>query len=39
MSPSFHSLFPIIMLGVPISDTFFAIVRRIRMKQPIIGAR
>jgi UDP-GlcNAc:undecaprenyl-phosphate GlcNAc-1-phosphate transferase len=23
------------MLGVPISDTFFAIVRRIRMKQPI----
>ncbi|MFS0575577.1 MraY family glycosyltransferase [Sporosarcina sp. 179-K 3D1 HS] len=26
---------PIIMLGVPISDTFFAIVRRIRMKQPI----
>ena len=32
---SFHSLFPIIMLGVPISDTFFAIVRRIRMKQKI----
>ncbi|REB08824.1 undecaprenyl/decaprenyl-phosphate alpha-N-acetylglucosaminyl 1-phosphate transferase [Sporosarcina sp. BI001-red] len=26
---------PIIMLGVPISDTFFAIVRRIRMKQSI----
>ncbi|MDW0116901.1 MraY family glycosyltransferase [Sporosarcina thermotolerans] len=26
---------PIIMLGVPISDTFFAIVRRLRMKQPI----
>jgi UDP-GlcNAc:undecaprenyl-phosphate/decaprenyl-phosphate GlcNAc-1-phosphate transferase len=26
---------PIIILGVPISDTFFAIVRRIRMKQPI----
>ncbi|WP_342600342.1 MraY family glycosyltransferase [Psychrobacillus sp. FSL H8-0483] len=26
---------PIIMLGVPISDTFFAIVRRIRMKQPL----
>lgn len=26
---------PIIMLGVPISDTFFAIVRRVRMKQPI----
>lgn len=28
-------IIPIIMLGVPISDTFFAIVRRIRMKQPI----
>ncbi len=28
-------LIPIILLGVPISDTFFAIVRRIRMKQPI----
>ena len=26
---------PIIMLGVPISDTFFAIVRRVRMKQKI----
>ncbi|MCM3743925.1 undecaprenyl/decaprenyl-phosphate alpha-N-acetylglucosaminyl 1-phosphate transferase [Sporosarcina luteola] len=26
---------PIIILGVPISDTFFAIIRRIRMKQPI----
>lgn len=26
---------PIIMLGVPISDTFFAIVRRVRMKQAI----
>ncbi|MBD7985223.1 undecaprenyl/decaprenyl-phosphate alpha-N-acetylglucosaminyl 1-phosphate transferase [Sporosarcina sp. Sa2YVA2] len=26
---------PIIILGVPISDTFFAIVRRIRMKQPV----
>lgn len=26
---------PVIMLGVPISDTFFTIVRRIRMKQPI----
>lgn len=26
---------PIIMLGVPISDTFFAIVRRLRMKQPL----
>ncbi|WP_342513037.1 MraY family glycosyltransferase [Sporosarcina sp. FSL K6-1522] len=28
-------IIPIILLGVPISDTFFAIVRRIRMKQPI----
>lgn len=28
-------LVPVIMLGVPISDTFFAIVRRIRMKQSI----
>ena len=28
-------IIPIIILGVPISDTFFAIVRRIRMKQPI----
>ncbi|HJH11197.1 MAG TPA: undecaprenyl/decaprenyl-phosphate alpha-N-acetylglucosaminyl 1-phosphate transferase [Metalysinibacillus jejuensis] len=26
-------IIPIIMLGVPISDTFFAIVRRLRMKQ------
>jgi UDP-GlcNAc:undecaprenyl-phosphate/decaprenyl-phosphate GlcNAc-1-phosphate transferase len=26
---------PVIILGVPISDTFFTIVRRIRMKQPI----
>ncbi|MCG7344307.1 undecaprenyl/decaprenyl-phosphate alpha-N-acetylglucosaminyl 1-phosphate transferase [Sporosarcina sp. ACRSL] len=26
---------PIIILGVPISDTFFAIIRRVRMKQPI----
>ncbi|MFC4409581.1 glycosyltransferase family 4 protein [Chungangia koreensis] len=26
---------PIIMLGVPVSDTFFAIVRRIREKQPL----
>ena len=26
---------PVIMLGVPISDTFFAIVRRVRMKQKI----
>jgi UDP-GlcNAc:undecaprenyl-phosphate GlcNAc-1-phosphate transferase len=29
---------PIIMLGVPISDTFFAIVRRLRMKQPLSAA-
>ncbi|WP_342508755.1 MraY family glycosyltransferase [Sporosarcina sp. FSL K6-2383] len=28
---------PIILLGVPISDTFFAIVRRIRTKQPIMA--
>lgn len=28
-------IIPIIILGVPISDTFFAIVRRIRMKQKI----
>ncbi|WP_019415432.1 glycosyltransferase family 4 protein [Paenisporosarcina sp. TG20] len=28
-------IIPIIMLGVPISDTFFAIVRRIRLKQPL----
>lgn len=28
-------IIPIIVLGVPISDTFFAIVRRIRMKQSI----
>ncbi|MFX3675285.1 MAG: glycosyltransferase family 4 protein [Paenisporosarcina sp.] len=28
-------IIPIIMLGVPISDTFFAIVRRLRMKQKI----
>lgn len=28
-------IIPVIMLGVPISDTFFAIVRRVRMKQPI----
>ncbi|MCG7334390.1 undecaprenyl/decaprenyl-phosphate alpha-N-acetylglucosaminyl 1-phosphate transferase [Sporosarcina sp. ACRSM] len=28
-------IIPVIILGVPISDTFFAIVRRIRMKQPI----
>ncbi|GKV56746.1 undecaprenyl-phosphate alpha-N-acetylglucosaminyl 1-phosphate transferase [Sporosarcina sp. NCCP-2222] len=31
-------IIPIIMLGVPISDTFFAIVRRIRMKQSITAA-
>lgn len=28
-------IIPIIILGVPISDTFFAIIRRVRMKQPI----
>ncbi|AOV08544.1 glycosyltransferase family 4 protein [Sporosarcina ureilytica] len=28
-------IIPVIILGVPISDTFFAIVRRIRMKQKI----
>ncbi|MDS9470294.1 glycosyltransferase family 4 protein [Sporosarcina pasteurii] len=28
-------IIPVLMLGVPISDTFFAIVRRIRMKQKI----
>ena len=28
-------IIPIIILGVPISDTFFAIIRRIRLKQPI----
>lgn len=28
-------IIPVIMLGVPISDTFFAIVRRIRMKQKV----
>ena len=28
-------IIPIIMLGVPISDTFFAIVRRMREKQPL----
>jgi UDP-GlcNAc:undecaprenyl-phosphate/decaprenyl-phosphate GlcNAc-1-phosphate transferase len=28
-------IIPVIMIGVPISDTFFAIVRRIRMKQAI----
>ena len=31
----FHLVIPVIILGVPISDTFFAIVRRIRMKQKI----
>ncbi|WP_203245897.1 glycosyltransferase family 4 protein [Sporosarcina beigongshangi] len=30
-------IIPIILLGVPISDTFFAIVRRIRTKQPIMA--
>lgn len=28
-------IIPVIMLGVPVSDTFFAIIRRIRLKQPI----
>ena len=28
-------IIPVIMLGVPISDTFFAIVRRYRLKQPL----
>lgn len=28
-------IIPVIMLGVPISDTFFAIVRRLRLKQPL----
>lgn len=28
-------IIPVIMLGVPISDTFFAIVRRWRLKQPL----
>lgn len=31
-------IIPIIVLGVPISDTFFAVVRRMRMKQPISRA-
>ncbi|MDN7241525.1 MraY family glycosyltransferase [Planococcus sp. N028] len=31
-------IIPIIMLGVPISDTFFAIVRRLREKQPLAAA-
>lgn len=31
-------IIPVIMLGVPISDTFFAIVRRVREKQPISAA-
>lgn len=30
-------IIPIIILGIPISDTFFAIVRRIRTKQPIMA--
>ena len=30
-------IIPVIMLGVPISDTFFAIIRRIRMKQKIMA--
>ncbi|MHA6258279.1 glycosyltransferase family 4 protein [Sporosarcina sp. CAU 1771] len=37
-SVAFISLIvPVIMLGVPISDTFFAIVRRIRMKQKVMA--
>lgn len=28
-------IIPVLMLGVPVSDTFFAIIRRIRLKQPI----
>lgn len=31
-------IIPIIILGVPISDTFFAIVRRLREKQPLSAA-
>ncbi|AQQ53956.1 glycosyltransferase family 4 protein [Planococcus lenghuensis] len=31
-------IIPIIILGVPISDTFFAIVRRLRAKQPLSAA-
>lgn len=31
-------IIPVIMLGVPVSDTFFAIVRRIREKQPLSAA-
>lgn len=30
-------IIPIIMLGVPISDTFFAIIRRLRMNQPVFA--
>lgn len=30
-------IIPVIILGVPISDTFFAIIRRIRMKQKIMA--
>ncbi|WP_399628691.1 glycosyltransferase family 4 protein [Sporosarcina sp. SG10008] len=30
-------IIPVIILGIPISDTFFAIVRRIRTKQPIMA--
>lgn len=33
----FALIIPIIMLGVPISDTFFAIVRRYRAKQPLMA--
>lgn len=34
----FALIIPIIMLGVPVSDTFFAIVRRLREKQPLSAA-
>ena len=33
----FALIIPVIILGVPISDTFFAIVRRYRMKQPLMA--
>ncbi|XKH50673.1 undecaprenyl/decaprenyl-phosphate alpha-N-acetylglucosaminyl 1-phosphate transferase [Chryseomicrobium palamuruense] len=34
----FALIIPIIMLGVPVSDTFFAIIRRLREKQPLSAA-
>lgn len=34
----FALIIPVIMLGVPVSDTFFAIVRRLREKQPLSAA-